>query len=92
MLMKLLMNLKALLWFRVQLTNQCKIIWRKYGSKSAKRKYDIGDLNDANSQINNLLQPLKMRTLDAARLESMATRNGYEPFQKCFRSIFREGW
>ena len=50
--------------------------------KSAKRKYDIGDLNDANSQINNLLQPLKMRTLDAARLESMATRNGYEPFLK----------
>ena len=50
--------------------------------KSAKRKYDIGDLNDANAQINNLLQPLKMRTLDAARLESMALRNGYDAFLK----------
>jgi hypothetical protein len=50
--------------------------------KSAKRKYEIGDLNDASSQINNLLQPLKMRTLDAARLESMAIKNGYEPFLK----------
>ena len=50
--------------------------------KNAKRKYEIGDLNDANSQINNLLKPLKMRTLDAARLESMVIRNGYGPFLK----------
>lgn len=50
--------------------------------KNAKRKYEIGDLNDASSQINNLLKPLKMRTLDAARLESMVIRNGYEPFLK----------
>jgi predicted Fe-Mo cluster-binding NifX family protein len=51
-------------------------------TKSAKRKYDIGDLNDADAQINNLLQPLKMRTFSAARLESMATRNGYDEFLK----------
>lgn len=50
--------------------------------KSAKRKYDIGDLNDADAQINNLLQPLKMRTFSAARLETMATRSGYDEFLK----------
>tara|TARA_B110000008_G_C16968290_1_gene562925 strand:- start:793 stop:1923 length:1131 start_codon:yes stop_codon:yes gene_type:complete len=48
--------------------------------KATKRTYSIGDLNDANSQINNILSPLGMRTFDAARLEGMATRYGYEPF------------
>jgi|TARA_B100001093_G_scaffold186020_1_gene178754 hypothetical protein len=50
--------------------------------KATKRTYTIGDLNDANTQINNILSPLGMRTFDAARLEGMATRYGYEPFLK----------
>ena len=48
--------------------------------KATKRTYDIGDINDAGSQINNILAPLGMRTFTAARLESMATREGYDPF------------
>jgi hypothetical protein len=48
--------------------------------KATKRTYSIGDLNDANTQINNILSPLGMRTFDAARLEGMATRYGYDPF------------
>jgi hypothetical protein len=50
--------------------------------KATKRTYSIGDLNDANTQINNILSPLGMRTFDAARLEGMATRYGYDPFFK----------
>lgn len=49
-------------------------------SKATKRTYEIGDMNDANAQINNVLAPLGMRTFNAARLESMAQRYGYEPF------------
>ena len=48
--------------------------------KATKRTYDIGDLNDASAQINNILAPLGMRTFNAARLEGMAKRFGYEPF------------
>ena len=48
--------------------------------KATKRTYVIGDLNDASSQINNVLAPLGMRTFDAARLEGMASRYGYDPF------------
>ena len=48
--------------------------------KATKRTYDIGDLNDASAQINNILAPLGMRTFSAARLEGMAKRFGYEPF------------
>ena len=50
--------------------------------KATKRTYEIGDLNDASAQINNILSPLGMRTFNAARLEGMATRYGYEPFLK----------
>ena len=50
--------------------------------QAAKRVYDIGDLGDANTQINNILVPLGMRTFDAARLESMAEQSGYDPFLK----------
>ena len=49
-------------------------------TKATKRTYEIGDINDANAQINNVLAPLGMRTFNAARLESMAQRYGYEPF------------
>lgn len=49
-------------------------------SKATQRTYEIGDINDANAQINNVLAPLGMRTFNAARLESMAQRYGYEPF------------
>ena len=48
--------------------------------KATKRTYVIGDLNDASSQINNVLAPLGMRAFDAARLEGMASRYGYDPF------------
>lgn len=48
--------------------------------KATKRTYVIGDLNDASSQINNVLAPLGMRTFGAARLEGMASRYGYDPF------------
>lgn len=50
--------------------------------QAAKREYAIGDLGAANTQINNILVPLGMRTFDAARLESMAISSGYEPFLK----------
>lgn len=50
--------------------------------QAAKREYAIGDLGAANTQINNILVPLGMRTFDAARLESMAISNGYDPFLK----------
>ena len=49
-------------------------------SKATQRTYEIGDINDANAQINNVLAPLGMRTFNAARLESMAQRYGYDPF------------
>lgn len=48
--------------------------------KATKRTYVIGDLNDASSQINNVLAPLGMRAFDAARLEGMASKYGYDPF------------
>ena len=48
--------------------------------KATKRTYQIGDLGDASAQINNVLAPLGMRTFAAARLESMGSRFGYEPF------------
>ena len=48
--------------------------------KATKRTYVIGDLNDASSQINNVLAPLGMRTFGAARLEGMASRYSYDPF------------
>lgn len=48
--------------------------------KATKRTYVIGDLNDASSQINNVLAPLGMRAFGAARLEGMASRYGYDPF------------
>jgi hypothetical protein len=37
-------------------------------------------LGDASAQINNILSPLGMRTFAAARLESMGSRFGYDPF------------
>lgn len=48
--------------------------------KATKRTYEIGDLGDASAQINNILSPLGMRTFAAARLESMGSRFGYDPF------------
>ena len=48
--------------------------------KATKRTYQIGDLGDASAQINNILSPLGMRTFAAARLESMGSRFGYDPF------------
>ena len=39
-------------------------------SKATQRTYEIGDINDANAQINNVLAPLGMRTFNAARLEA----------------------
>ena len=50
--------------------------------KATKRTYQIGDLGDASAQINNILSPLGMRTFAAARLESMGSRFGYDPFLK----------
>ena len=50
--------------------------------KATKRSYIIGDLNDANTQINSILNPLGMRTFTAARLENLAKRSGYNDFLK----------
>jgi len=51
--------------------------------KATKRTYSIGDLNDADAQINNILSKLGMRTFSASRLENMASdRFGYPPFLK----------
>lgn len=51
--------------------------------KATKREYSIGDLNDADAQINNILSKLGMRTFSASRLENMASsRFGYPPFLK----------
>lgn len=48
--------------------------------KATKRTYSIGDMGDASVQINNVLSPLGMRTFAAARLESMSSSSGYDPF------------
>ena len=50
--------------------------------KATKRSYIIGDLNDASTQINSILNPLGMRTFTAARLENLAKRSGYNDFLK----------
>ena len=50
--------------------------------KATKRSYIIGDLNDASTQINSILNPLGMRTFTAARLENLAKRSGYDDFLK----------
>lgn len=51
--------------------------------KATQRTYSIGDLNDADAQINNILSKLGMRTFSSSRLENMASsRFGYAPFLK----------